>query len=518
VQKQAPSLGKLALMAAFAFSCFGILLFLWITFGGSTPLKPRLYEVNADFPQASLLVNQADVRISGVRVGKVESKSPHGDRTRVVMSIDPQYAPIRSDVHAILRQKSLLGETYIELTPGTKSAPKLQDGGSLPDGQVAQTVQLDQIFRAFDPQTRAAFETWFDEQGRAVYNRGFDINSALGNLEPFVNDSTDILKVLNQQKAETSALVSNTGVVFDALSERDGQLTDLIRQSNRVFQTTAQRNEALREIFFAFPTFLQQARLTTTRVTRFAKDTNPLITQLRPAARQLSPTLKDLHGLAPSLKNLFKNLGPLETVSHQGLPATERLLDDTRPLLVQVNPFLQQLNPILQYLGLYKREITQFFSNDVASTQATDRPAAASAPVHYLRTSNPLNPENLAAYPHRISTNRSNPYSQPGLYAHYPLKVFGSYLCTNNPVPPLAPPGTSVTIPPIPGIPSLPGVPQPPPLPQPNEVPLPDQLRDLINQFAYTATGPVAPPCDPQEPLGHLVGQDQLYPHVLPNP
>jgi phospholipid/cholesterol/gamma-HCH transport system substrate-binding protein len=518
VQKQAPSAGKLALMALFTLSCFGILLFLWITFGGSTPLKPRLYQVNADFPQATTLAQQADVRIAGVPIGKVTAKSKHGDRTRTVLSIDPPYAPLRSDVHAILRQKSLLGETYVELTPGTKTAPALKDGGTIADANVAPTVQLDQIFRAFDPPTRKAFMEWFDQQGRAVSNRGADINAALGNLEPFVNDATDILTVLNQQKAETSRLVSNTGVVFDALTQRDGQLTDLIRQSNRVFQTTAQRNEALRQIFIAFPTFLDQSRLTTVRLTRFAKETNPLITQLRPAARQLSPTLKDLHGLAPSLKNLFKNLGPLEDVSRAGLPATERLLDDTRPLLVQVDPFLRQVNPILQYLGLYKKEIAQFFANDVASTQATDRPAAASAPVHYLRTANPLNPENLAAYPHRIATNRSNPYTQPGLYSQYPLKVFGTYLCTNNAVPPLAPPGGGGPIPPVPQIPLPPGLPQPPPLPQPTEQPLPQQLRDLINQFAYTATGPVAPPCTGQEPLGHLVGQNQLYPHVLPAP
>jgi ABC-type transporter Mla subunit MlaD len=357
-----------------------------------------------------------------------------------------------------------------------------------------------------------------EQQGRALTDRGADLNAALGNLEPFVHDATDIVKILNAQKSDTRELVRNTGVVFDALTERDGQLTQLIRSSNRVFQTTAQRNRELREIFIAFPTFLDQARVTTTRVTRFAQDTNPLITQLRPAARQLSPTLKDLKSLAPDLKGLFKDLGPLEDASKKGLPAIERLLDDTRPLLVQVDPFLRQVNPILDYLGLYKRELAVFFANSMAPTQATDRPPSLSGPTHYLRTSNPLNPDNLAAQPHRNSLNRSNPYPVPGAFAQFPIKVFGRYLCSNAPVPPLAPPGGGGVVPPNPPIPSLPGIPPLPPIPNAGEQPLPEELRNLINEFVYPATGVVAPPCDEQPPLGNIIGQPGRFPHLTAAP
>ena len=73
------------------------------------------------------------------------------------MQIDSRYAPLPADVKAILRQKTLLGETYVELTPGTKGARTIPENGSIPDASIAQTVQLDEIFRAFDPKTRAAF-------------------------------------------------------------------------------------------------------------------------------------------------------------------------------------------------------------------------------------------------------------------------------------------------------------------------------------------------------------------------
>jgi phospholipid/cholesterol/gamma-HCH transport system substrate-binding protein len=502
MQKQAPSFWRIAAMVIFALSCFGILTFLWVSFGGSVPLKPKPYEVSVDFPEATTLAEQADVRISGVPVGKVQKKQLDGRYTLAKLRIDPAYAPLPRDVQAILRQKTLLGETYVELTPGTRSGPKIPDGGKIAQGNVGDTVQLDEIFRAFDPKTRAAFRTWLDAQGRAFDQRGRDLNAALGNLTPFEQDASTLLQILNEQKTDVRRLVSNTGVVFDALTQRDGQLRSLIENSNRVFATTADRNAQLKEIFTIFPTFLDESRVTSIRLTRFAQDTNPLITELRPAARELSPTLIDLKSLAPDLKGLFRDLGPLITASKAGLPAVQRILDDTRPLLGQLEPFLRNLNPILDYLGLYKREIASFFSLDAASTQAVDRPAGSNTVIHYLRTSNPLNPENLAAYPHRISTNRSNPYVAPGGYAHYPIKVFGTYLCTTNPIPTLVNPSQPLP----PGLPV-----QPPDL----STILPPALFNNVTQFALSN---VAPPCTEQAPNGRLVGQTGKYAQVKAAP
>ncbi len=254
----------------------------------------------------------------------------------------------------------------------------------------------------------------------------------------------DTLKILDEQSEATRGLVRDTGAVFEALSERQGQLRGLVSNSNRVFRATAERNRELADAFVVFPTFLRETRTTTRRLSTFAQDTDPLVTQLRPFARQFSPTLVQLKGLAPDLKGLMRDLDPLVDVSRKGLPALERSLDDTRPLLARLEPFLRDLQPVFDYLGLYKREIAAFFANDAAATQATDPSAIAPRPLSYLRTTNPLNPEVLAAYDERISTNRSNPYTRAGrLHASSPqgLPLFGNYLCppAGAPVPRLAP-------------------------------------------------------------------------------
>jgi phospholipid/cholesterol/gamma-HCH transport system substrate-binding protein len=495
VIKQTPTPARLLAMAAFTLSCIGILLFLWLGFGGPIPLKPAGYRVHVDFKQAANLATEADVRISGVPVGKVKAKKVDVKHaaTDVVLEIDHQYAPIPKDTRAILRQKTLLGETYVELTPGSKAHGMIGDGGRIPAGQVAPTVGLDEIFRTFDAKTRSAFERWMVEQGQAFKNGGQDLNDALGNLAPFAEDTSTVLQVLNEDKGDVRRLIRNTGDVFAALTERRGQLRGLISNSNRVFETTAKRDQSLKDAFVVLPTFLRESRKTLARVTAFANNTNPLVTQLRPAARELSPTLVQLEGLAPDLRALFRDVDPLIKVSKTGLPATSQFLDQLRPLLDATDPFLRNLNPMLTWIGLYKHEITQFFANDVASTQASSASADQKAQLHYLRTTNPISPENLAVYPHRLATNRSNPYVEPLGYNKLStgLEVFGNYLCTSNPVAQLSP--TLGTL-------------------------LPQSTLDLVEQFAFKGGTVPAPPCKAQAPLGGLIGQSGLYPHVAEAP
>jgi hypothetical protein len=134
-------------------------------------LRPEGYRFKAAFPEASLLVKEADVRMAGVNIGKVKSKElgPGGRTTRVEMEIDNRFAPIGRDARAILRQKSLLGESYVEITPGSPGAKKLDDGGTLSSANVDDTVELDEVFRTFDPETRKALQQLREDLATAGY-------------------------------------------------------------------------------------------------------------------------------------------------------------------------------------------------------------------------------------------------------------------------------------------------------------------------------------------------------------
>jgi hypothetical protein len=206
MSKRAPSTAQLLVIAGFALSCFGILLFLWITFGGPTPFKAKPYEVKIPFSEATQLAEQSDVRISGVSVGKVQgiALAPNGKQALATVDVDDRYAPLPRSTRAILRTKTLLGETYVELTPGNRNGPKLADGGTLPTANVAQSVQLDEIFRTFDARTRAAFQTWMQEASVAIGGRGQSLSNALGEFEPTFTEFDKLFRVLDTQRVAVS--------------------------------------------------------------------------------------------------------------------------------------------------------------------------------------------------------------------------------------------------------------------------------------------------------------------------
>src|SRR4051794_39885414 len=417
MQKQAPTLPRLLTMVLFALSCFGLLLFLWLAFGGPIPLKPKGYRIHVAFPEATQLATQADVRIAGVSVGKVVGKDigtgPHINRTVATIQLNPDIAPLHANAHAILRQKTLLGETYVELTPGTNNAKKIPENGYLADGQVHKTVELDEIFQALDPVTRKAFQTWQQDLAQGINGRGTDFNNALGNLPHFVASASDVLDVLDAQSAAVRRLVRNTGVTFGALNQNQRQLHNLIVNSEDTFGALASQNEKLAEMFKIFPTFLDESKKTFAKLETFSKNTDPLIQELRPAIRDLRPALKATKELAPDLRNTFIKLQPLITASKTGLPALRDTLNATTPLLAQVQPFLENLNPILKYLEYYQWQTADFISNGAGALADTVPTATDREMGHYLRQWGPAGAETAAFYPNRPSIDRGNAYLPP---------------------------------------------------------------------------------------------------------
>jgi len=443
MQKHAPSAGKIMIAVGFALSCFAILLFLWVTFGGPTPFKAQSYRFTADFTEAVTLTKEADVRIGGVSVGKVKGLTlpPKGNATRVTIELTPKFAPIRSDTRAILRQKTLLGETYIELTGGTANAPPLPDGGHLKSAQVQDSTQIDEIFQALDPQTRKAFRSWMHNSAVAVKGRGPDLNNAFGNLGPFTTDATSVLRILNAQQSQLQGLIRDTGQVFDALSARDGALTGAITSSNTTFRAIASRDQALAQTIQIFPTFNEETRLTLNRLAKFAHDTEPLVRDLKPVADDLTPTFESLQRLSPNLKHLFINLGPLLDASRTGLPALRKTLAQLRPVLAALDPFLANFNPIVRYTNYYRSNVGDFLDNPPAGLAGTLAPVPGQpAPRHTLRQLSYLSSESLTVAPTRADTNRGNGYLQPYAINGYSAArggIFPNFDCnpSGGPVP-----------------------------------------------------------------------------------
>ena len=256
------------------------------------------------------------------------------------------------------------------------------------------TVELDEILRAFDPKTRKAWQTWMQAQAQGIDGYGRDINDALGNLGPFAEDTATLVDILNRQQGAVSRLISNSGVVFGALTERQGQLRSLIRNSNTVFATTAARDQQLKEsVHRAADVRGRVARDRPAAGASSRPTPNPLVTQLRPGGARAEPDADGPRRARAGPQAAVRRAQPADRRVQDRLPGRRSRCSrtcgrcsrrSTRPRSSSCRCWTSS--------GSTSRELNAFFANTVAATQAR----STSTRVHYLRTTNPFNPENLA--------------------------------------------------------------------------------------------------------------------------
>lgn len=503
MDKTPPRPAQLLLAIGFAISCFGLLLFMWTAFGGPVPLGADGYRVRVPFSESGQLATEADVRISGVTVGRVAGIELADQRhAEATLELDAALAPLPADSRAVLRTKTLLGETYIELTPGSREAREIPEGGALAPGRVAQSVELDEVLRTFDSRTRADLRVWLQGSARALSGRAQNLNTALGLLDPFSGTARDLLEILDRERRSVRGLIRDGGTALAAISERRGALRGLITNAEQVFAATAARDRELGETFTRMPGFLTETRRTLAAYDEFADLAQPLLRRLTPAATELDPALRALDDASSPLTRFAAGLRTVARRAPSGLGATRDLIGGPLPpLLEALDPWLDEVTPQIEALRRYRREVTALTGNLAASANAFNRPPEAGFEVsHYLRTVNPLSPESLASFDRRPDSSRTNPYVRPGGYLDLGrgLPSFASGECGAGPTSTLDPASAPL---------------------------LPGDLFKRLRRFAFagelsTADLP-APPCrlqGKQTSLGGPPSERTYYPHVNPLP
>jgi phospholipid/cholesterol/gamma-HCH transport system substrate-binding protein len=282
-----------------------------------------------------------------------------------------------------------------------------------------------------------------------IVGNGESINADFATLDPFVEHANELTGILASQEGAVTALVHNTGVVFNALAGRDHQLEGLIVNGERTFHAAAEGSQAFAEAFQALPAFEHNSTVALKELDSFATVASPFLDQFRPAERQLALVTAQTKTFAPPFNSFLTALGPLTKAAKVGLPDVAKELGLSVPLLENASPVLHNLDPFLQYTGEYVPELQALFANATAASEAHDTNSddAAGPQEHYLRTMQAVVPQGLAVYPQRIGTDRANPYFKPGAFNSLAsgLSVFSSSPCANSAPSVSGPPNATVT-------------------------------------------------------------------------
>ena len=412
-----PSIAKIMTMVLFALSCIGLLLFLWLSFGGTLPFNPAGLWVQGVVHRRQP-ARRRGRRPDRRRVGRQGDHQAAGSRGQPHDRHDPDEQQVRADPQGRPRDPAREDDPRRDLRaadPGHAREPAdLPDGALLARSQVTNAVQLDQIFDALDPKTRAAFRSWQQQLAIAVKGNDQNISNVIGNLPQFAADTTDLLQVLDIQHTAVVRLVQNGGTVFAALNKDPSALRNLITSAETTFHTTAANNNAIAATFHVFPTFLDETKATMTRLQGLRAGHRPAGQEAR-AGRQQPQADADRRARAVAVAAL---------VLHPPRPADHRLQDraagDPRhaqrrdpaaglgrpvPGAAQPDPDLAVHAPAAD-LGLHLQRRRRPGRQD-------DQRSAATAPATICASSRRSGPETLSFAANRDAANRGNTYPPP---------------------------------------------------------------------------------------------------------
>ena len=432
----------------FALVCFLLIVFVWRSFGGTVPLEAQAYRMHILFSaEGSQLSEGSDVRIAGVKVGHVVTTDALGDNLDAVLEMEPEFAPVASDAKAIVRTKTLLGEGFVELAPGTADSPRVPDGGRLPATQVDTAEQIDRVVGTFDEPTRRALKSFLGGLGRSLDGRAQDFSNSIGNTAPTLADIHDVVAVMDDQKVALKHVLRDSATTFDAIAANESGLQQILTAGEQFLDTTATRNAAVTATIKAFPPLLTELRATLAEAERAAGDAAPTLRAIRPVAPKIKPALVRASRLAPDIEAALHDLLPVLDAARTGIPAGEDMVEAIEPLVEAMYPAGRELVPVLRYLSLYRNEMAAALANGSSATQGAARQYDGSL-LHYVRGVPTITPEQLYGFAHRLSSNRFNPYIKPGglndLFGRRGYKAFdcghvtpdGGYLATPGLSPP----------------------------------------------------------------------------------
>lgn len=273
----------------------------YLAFTKHVPFTGYGYEVKATFANAANISVNSPVRIAGVDVGKVTASSSDGGTSTVTFTVEDAGRPIHTDAYAQIRPRIFLeGNFFIDLDPGSPSAPEMDSGGTIPVSRTSISVQLDEVLTALQSPVRADLSRLLESFGEALTRKPSAAEDATQLSDVQGMSGAEGLNYAFRNGADAgrySAQVTNAFLGTDP-----GDLSRFIGGASRTFAALANREEDLQGLIVNFDVFTgalaaQSANLATT-FQRFA----PALRTARTSLVSLNRTLPPLRAYAIELR------------------------------------------------------------------------------------------------------------------------------------------------------------------------------------------------------------------------
>jgi phospholipid/cholesterol/gamma-HCH transport system substrate-binding protein len=310
--------------------------------------------VEAEFQSVDLLVPGHDVRVRGTKVGRVErvTLTDRGS-ARVTLALTKAAPRLRADASASVRSADLLGDVYLALEPG-RSAPSLR--GEIPASRTYVATRVQDVFDAFDPSTRLAAKTILVELGAALDARGADLNGAVKELAPTLDEVSRISTQLSGENTRLERLIDAAHGLTASLAPRTRDIDRFILGVQRTLDITATRTPALEQGLRKLPATLEQARTSLARLggtaaaaTPLAEDISRAAIPLRSATRSLAPFAVEARPTIRQLRQLVRSTAATLRSGRSSLPRLNSAIETLRSVSPALASLAEVLDPLIVY-------------------------------------------------------------------------------------------------------------------------------------------------------------------------
>jgi phospholipid/cholesterol/gamma-HCH transport system substrate-binding protein len=316
------------------------------------------YIIHAQFEDAGQLVTGGEVQLAGRRVGSISNLSlTRAGLADVTLSIsDSSVVPLHRGTRAMIRAVGQAGvaNRFVQLAPGSVSAPILRDGATLPTTQTDGIVDLDAVLDTFDPRTRASMQQLIAHSAQVFAGSGSRyFNQMLGQLDPALGTLDRLSGQIAGDRLALGRLVRTGATAAGAVASRSTALEDTVAAVARTFDAIASERTQLADLLQRTPAVLGQARGTLSRAMTAVRALRPTLRALVPVGPPLrrflgvvtptlgrsTPVVRRLIGQLSPLRSTLEGLGPLEGPAVSGLRSTTVATRALTPILTGIREY-----------------------------------------------------------------------------------------------------------------------------------------------------------------------------------
>ncbi|WP_267241642.1 MCE family protein [Streptomyces sp. PR69] len=265
----------------------------------SLPLIGGGQTYSAAFSEAGGLKPGDEVRIAGVKVGKVDGVGLDGGHVKVTFRIDDEDRKLGSRTGASIRVKTILGAKYLALQP--KGEGRLKPGGEIP---LKRTVPAYDVVEAFSDLTVTTEQIDKERLAAALDTLSTTFEDAPDEVKASIQGLSKLSRTVASRDEALRTLLDHADGVTGVLAERRKEFSRLVRDGDKLLAEIHARREAIHAL-------LKSSVALSVQLSGLVKDNRQAI---GPALKRLNTVVRMLERNQASLDRSVRLLAPYARV------------------------------------------------------------------------------------------------------------------------------------------------------------------------------------------------------------